>query len=139
MNTTATTAQPPSIVQLTTLALYYCLIAFFGFVSLQALDSVRFTTLVIWVLQILPLLPFAPGLHRRNKRICLWLSLLVLLYFIHGVQVAFDPARQLQGIIEAVLCLLLFSSLMWTIRIANKQERTYEVMTEAEQHRSDSV
>jgi uncharacterized membrane protein len=127
------------MVQLTTLTLYYCLIAFFGFVSLQALDSVRFSTLVIWFLQILPLLPFAPGLHRRNKRICLWLSLLVLLYFIHGVQVAFDPARQLQGIIEAVLCLLLFSSLMWTIRIANKQESSNAMETEAQPQSSDSA
>lgn len=139
MSKQADSEQPLSIIQGTTLLLYYGLIVFFGVVSLQALDSVRFSTLVIWLLQIAPLLPFAPGLHRQNKRICLWLSLLVLLYFIHGVQVAFDPERQLQGIIEAVLCLLLFSGLIGTIRSANRQEIASKATEEEREEHSDSA
>lgn len=103
-------------VRVATLGFYYGLILFFGVVSLLALDSVRPGSFAIWLLQVLPLLPFAWGLHRNNSRIYMWFSLVVLLYFIHGVQVAFDPTRQLQGIIESVLCVLLFSSLMLAIR-----------------------
>lgn len=120
MNTTATPNNQAAVVRYTTLASYYALILFFGLVSLQALDSIRFSTLFIWLLQVLPLLPFAPGLHRNNQRVYLWLSLLVLLYFMHGVQVAFDPARTLGGIIEAALCVILFTCLVSAIRVARQ-------------------
>ncbi len=111
---------PAQAVHSASLLSYYGLIIFFGFVSLQALDSIRISTLVIWLLQIIPLLPFAPGLHRSDKRIMLWLSLLVLLYFMHGVQVAFDPARLWLGIIETVLCVSLFGFLMLEIRLGRE-------------------
>ncbi len=122
MNTGSAENPASILVRQATLASYYGLILFFGFVSLLALDPVRFSSLIIWILQILPLLPFAPGLHRNNQRVILWLSLLVLLYFIHGVQVAFDPNRFLQGIIEAVLCVILFTCLVTSFRLARKTQ-----------------
>ena len=116
MSTESSLSPRMRTIRIMTLASYYGLILFFGAVSLQALDSVRLSSLVIWLLQVLPLLPFAWGLHGNKSRIYVWFSLVVLLYFIHGVQVAFDPIRQTQGIIETVLCVVLFSSLMLAIR-----------------------
>ena len=57
---------------------YYSLLLFFLLVSLRALESPGISTPVIWLIQVFPLLIFAPGLHRQNPRSFLWLSLVVL-------------------------------------------------------------
>ncbi len=95
---------------------FYGLLLFFGAVSLTALDSIRISSFVIWLLQIFPLLPFAPDLHRGHWRSGIWLSLLVLVYFMHGVLVAFEPTRLWQGMIQIGLCTILFSSLLVYVR-----------------------
>ncbi len=95
---------------------YYSLLFFFLLVSLQALESPGISTAVIWLLQVFPLLIFAPGLHRQNSRSFLWLSLVVLLYFIHGVLVSFDSVRRYWGIAEVSLCVVLFTLLIMRIR-----------------------
>ena len=91
---------------------FYGFLLFFGAISLTALDSVRMSSFAIWLLQIIPLLPFAPGLHAEHRRSYIWLSLLVLVYFMHGVLVAFDPARLWQGMIQIGFCAALFTSLL---------------------------
>ncbi len=103
---------------------YYGLILFFGGVSLLALESVRFTSLVIWLIQIAPLLPFAWGLHRQHRRSQLWLCLVVLLYFMHGVLVAFDPERRWQGLIQIAFCCGLFISLSLSIRWQRSSQKS---------------
>ncbi|MCG8414048.1 MAG: DUF2069 domain-containing protein [Pseudomonadales bacterium] len=108
---------------------YYGLILFFGGVSLLALESIRFTSLVIWLIQIAPLLPFAWGLHRQHRRSLLWLCLVVLLYFMHGVLVAFDPERRWQGLIQIALCCALFVTLTLSIRLQRTGQQTSEQKT----------
>ena len=105
---------------------YYALLLFFLLVSLQALESPSVSTAVIWLLQVFPLLIFAPGLHRQSPRTFLWLSLVVLLYFIHGVLVSFDSVRHYWGLVEVSLCVVLFSLLILRIR-ANKGAVTESV------------
>ena len=95
---------------------YYALLLFFLLVSLQALESPGISTAVIWLLQVFPLLIFAPGLHKQYSRTFLWLSLVVLLYFIHGVLVSFDSVRRYWGITEVGLCVVLFTLLILRIR-----------------------
>lgn len=100
------------------LASFYSLIGFFLVLSLLALDSIRLSSAIIWLLQVAPLLPFAWGLHKGIARVYMWLSLVTLLYFMHGVLVAFNPQRQIQGSVEILLCTLLFIALVAYVRAA---------------------
>ena len=106
------TAKPGQAAAVLSSSVYYSLLFFFLLVSLQALESPGISTAVIWLLQVFPLLIFAPGLHRQNSRSFLWLSLVVLLYFIHGVLVSFDSVRRYWGIAEVSLCVVLFTLLI---------------------------
>lgn len=98
------------------LASYIGLLVYFAVNSVLALGGLRLTTPVIWLIQTAPLLIFARGLFTRRLRSHAWLSFVVLLYFTHGVLLAFDPARRGLGITESLLCVALFSSLVWFIR-----------------------
>lgn len=98
------------------LAACYGLILNFLATSLMALEGIALATLVIWLIQILPLAIFMPGLHRGRLRSFAWVSFVILLYFMHGVLVAFDPARLISGLIEVVLCVIVFFALIVYIR-----------------------
>ena len=98
------------------LASYYGLIASFGVNSGLAVGFGNASLLVIWFIQAFPLLPFAIGLHRRQVRTYAWLSLVALLYFMHGVLVLFDPLRVWLGVIEVNLCIALFGCLVMFIK-----------------------
>lgn len=115
----AATASPPLLLvrarQLVLLACYG-LVLYFLASSLRALNGFTAATLVIWLIQIVPLAIFLPGLHRQRVRSYAWVSFVVLLYFMHGVLVAFDPARRWWGFVEVGLCTLLFVSLIIYIR-----------------------
>lgn len=102
--------------RLVALCCFYGLILYFGFSTYQALSAISLSSLLIWLIQILPLVLFAPGLHRTVLRSNIWLSFIVLLYFTHGVLVAFDTARTVLGLIEISLCTGLFCSLVLQIR-----------------------
>jgi uncharacterized membrane protein len=102
---------------------YYSLLLFFLLVSLRALESPGISTPVIWLIQVFPLLIFAPGLHRQNPRSFLWLSLVVLLYFIHGVLVSFDSVRRYWGVAEVALCTVFFTLLILRIRANRNANR----------------
>jgi uncharacterized membrane protein len=95
---------------------FYGLIIFFAISAYLALPSPSFSILVIWLIQIIPLLLFAPGLHLNIMRSNIWLSIVSLLYFTHGVLVAFDPERTLAGLIEISLCIGLFSCLTFLVK-----------------------
>lgn len=109
---------PPALVRsrLIVLAACYGLIIYFLASSLRALNGVALATFVIWFIQILPLVIFLPGLHRNRLRHYAWVSFVVLLYFMHGVLVAFEPARRIYGLVEVFLCTVLFVFLIFYIR-----------------------
>lgn len=113
-------ANKASLSQSVVLVSFYGLIVYFGVISMTALESIRFTSFIIWVLQIAPLAPFAWGLHKQYKRSYLWLSLVVLLYFMHGVLVAFDPERRMQGSVQILLCISLFVALLAHLRLSRE-------------------
>ena len=98
------------------LVCFYGLIIFFGFISYQTLPSPNFSTLLIWLIQIIPLVIFGPGLHLNIMRANIWLVFIVLVYFVHGVLVAFDEERTLLGLIEIALCVGVFCSLFLVIK-----------------------
>jgi len=109
---------PPNLqrTKILTLLAFYGLIAYFLITSLRVLASPNFTTLVIWIIQICPLLLFLSGLHRNNLRTYAWLTFVCLLYFSHAVLVSFNPDRLYFGLVEVALCCLLFVSLIVFIR-----------------------
>lgn len=98
------------------LASIYALLAYFGVISLMAVQGPNLAFPVVWLIQVFPLLIFLPGLLRQRPRTHAWLSFVILLYFIHAVLVAFDPVRRWLGIIEVLLCVLIFSLLILFIR-----------------------
>jgi uncharacterized membrane protein len=98
------------------LLFYYALIAYFGFASMLSFDDLTLAAPAAWLIQILPLLLFLPGLRRGYLRGYFWLSFLVMLYFCHAVLVAFDPARRWLGLIDIALCSGLFIFLACYIR-----------------------
>jgi len=99
---------------------YCALLGLFLINSLTALDQFSLAIPVIWLLQSAPLLGFARAIHRKNAQQLIWLSLVVLLYFMHGVLVAFDPARKIGGVAELGLSVLLFCALLVYLRVAQK-------------------
>lgn len=98
-----------------TLALYYALLVYFAINSFLALGPSAALP-VVWSIQTVALLLFLPGLHQGKARSYAWMSFVVLLYFVHGVLLAFDAQRRWLGLTETVLCVLLFTSLIIYIR-----------------------
>lgn len=98
-----------------TLGLFYALVAYFAINSYMAL-GISAATPVIWLVQVLPLLIFLPGLLRGKVRSYAWMSFVVLLYFVHGVLLAFDAQRRWLGVVEVTLCVLMFVCLIVYIR-----------------------
>lgn len=94
----------------------YGLVLYFLATSLRAVNGLSLGALVIWLIQIIPLAIFLPSLHGDRLRSYAWVSFVVLLYFIHGVLVAFEPERRLYGFVEVGLCALLFTGLIIYIR-----------------------
>ena len=99
---------------------YYALLVLFLINSLSALDQLSPAIPVIWLFQSAPLLGFSRAIHRKNAKQLIWLSLVVLLYFMHGVMVAFDPVRRIAGTAELGLSVLLFCALLIYLRVAQK-------------------
>ena len=102
--------------RLAILSIYYALLAYFALNAVVVFEEIRLVSLVIWLIQIIPLLLFVVGLHRTRLRTFAWLCFVVLLYFMHGVLVAFQPQRLWLGLIEVTLCSLLFIFLILFIR-----------------------
>ena len=102
--------------RIATLFIYYALLTYFAVNAAIVFEEIKLASLVIWVIQIIPLLLFVAGLHRAQLRSYAWLCFVVLLYFMHGVLVAFQPQRLWLGLIEVTLCSLLFILLILFIR-----------------------
>jgi len=115
---TSSNTLPPSIELLrkSVLAAYYALLAYFVVSAVLVFGEFRAASLVIWIIQVTPLLIFARGLHYANLRTYGWVSFAILLYFMHGVLIAFEPGRLWLGLVEATLCTVIFVLLILFIR-----------------------
>ncbi len=112
---------PPASIDLSHRAvvyLYAALLLTFTAYGLAQIPSGNITAIIVlWLIKVLPLLIFLPGLLRRKLRTYAWLSFVVLLYFIQGVQSAFTEEARLYGIIVSGLLSLLFCALVVYIRV----------------------
>ncbi len=111
---------PPALIDLSHRAVVYLyaalLLTFTAYGFTQIPNGNLTAIIVLWLIKVLPLLIFLPGLLRRKLRTYAWLSFVVLLYFIQGVQTAFTEDARLYGIIVSGLLSLLFCALVIYIR-----------------------
>ena len=98
------------------LGAYYALLLYFVVSASLVFGDLRAASIVIWLIQAAPLLIFARGLHRAALRTYGWVSFVILLYFMHGVLIAFEPERFWLGLVEVLLCSLIFVLLILFIR-----------------------
>jgi uncharacterized membrane protein len=110
---------PKSIAALrkTTLCLYTALLVLIFFKNFNVFNDLGGTFFsVIYIVQIIPLLLFLPGLYRTRLRSYAWLSFVILLYFMQGVLTAFETQTRLIGLAEVIICTLLFCCIVVFIR-----------------------
>jgi uncharacterized membrane protein len=79
----------------------------FGVAQLQL-----FTRSVLWVMWVMPLLLFLPGLLRGSWQSHLWLCFVILVYFTVTVSRLFGPRRDLADWLELASIVVLFVSAM---------------------------
>lgn len=90
----------------------------------------REPSLTIWVIRVLPLLVFVPGLLSNNLRSLAWLCFVCLMYFMISVTEAMSPFRLWVNYIEVALSVTLFVSAMLTIRWCSQWQRAQMTATE---------
>lgn len=71
---------------------------------------------VILLIELVPLLLMAPGMLSGSARGHSWMCFVVNLYFIKGALAAYDPNRQLFGVLEMLASLAVFSSALLYVR-----------------------
>ncbi len=82
--------------------------------------------ITIWLIQVLPLACFIPGIFRGNPRTHVWLCFIILVYFCGGVIYAMSPLYMAMGLSQSLLTAALFISAMMYVRWngkAQKQQR----------------
>lgn len=71
--------------------------------------------LIIWLVKILPLLLFIPGLIKRRHSTSAWLSYMSMLYLVLGVLLTFTQGASSYGWSMSIATLVLFlSSMLYT-------------------------
>ena len=124
MNDTVILPRNVALSRLGVLSFYYSLIGFFVISTPLMLGVLSLGNTAISFIQVFPLLLFARGLQTTRARTYGWMSFVVLLYFIHGVLVAFRAEQLIQGLIEVGLCTGLFVALVLFIRSYREHFKT---------------
>ena len=98
------------------------LLCFFALVGLLCAYYLVFADLhgarpwVILLIELVPLLLLAPGMISGSARGHSWMCFVVNLYFIKGAIAAFDPNRQVFGLLEMAASLAVFCSALLYVR-----------------------
>ena len=74
--------------------------------------------ILILAAQLVPIALTLPGLIKGNSRNYQWQCFVVLFFLVQGILLAFTPGWFMLGIIESIICLLLFFSAIIFIRAA---------------------
>ena len=98
------------------------LVCFFALVGLLCIYYLLVADLhgarpwVILLIELVPLLLMAPGMLSGSARGHSWMCFVVNLYFIKGALAAYDPNRQLFGLLEMLASLAVFTSSLLYVR-----------------------
>lgn len=76
---------------------------------------------VIWMIQVLPLLIFLPGMMRGSYKTYLWLCFALLIYFTVAVANVVHPRAGWLDVTEVILTLVLFIQAMLFARWQQRQ------------------
>ncbi|QZI72270.1 DUF2069 domain-containing protein [Pseudomonas protegens] len=104
------------------IARFFSLICFFGLIGLLCVYYLLLADLhgarpwVILLIELVPLLLMAPGMLSGSARGHAWMCFVVNLYFIKGALAAYDPNRQLFGLLEMFASLAVFTSALLYVR-----------------------
>lgn len=86
--------------------------------------------LVIYVISLLPLMIFIPGMLRSNPRTLIWVCFVILMYFAVAVDNLAGPAPHPMDIVELILTIILFNAAMlfarWRQQEINARINTQE-------------
>jgi uncharacterized membrane protein len=76
----------------------------------------------LWLMQTIPLLIVLPGLVHHKPRSLQWLGFLVLFYLLQAILQLFSPMwfTCLIGIFSTLLCILLFTAVIVTLKTPNR-------------------
>ena len=112
--------QPPFVfIFQTILICFYGLIFTFFLSSLFVTPISAFSKIVIWVIQIIPLLAFSFGVHAKHVRSMIWLSFISLIYCMQAVLSVLEETKGILDISEFFFSSGLFLSLI--LYIAKRQ------------------
>ena len=103
----------------TILICFYGLIITFFLSSLFVTPISLFSKIIIWVIQIIPLLAFSFGVHAKHVRSMIWLSFISLIYCMQAVLSVLEEKRGILDISEVFFSSGLFLSLI--LYIAKRQ------------------
>ncbi|KQT64784.1 MULTISPECIES: DUF2069 domain-containing protein [Pseudomonas] len=98
------------------------LLSFFALAGLLAVYYLLFADLhgarpwVILLVELIPWLVLAPSMIMGSARGHSWMCFVVNLYFIKGALAAYDPNRQLFGLLEMAASLAVFCSALLYVR-----------------------
>jgi len=99
---------------------YFALLLVFSIGTLWLPSCNRSPNTVIWLIHIVPLLLFLPGLLRQNTRSHVWVAFICNGYFLVSVNAVFACPTVLAGI-EIALTVLLFISATLFIRWRSRE------------------
>ena len=105
----------------TILICFYGLIITFFLSSLFVTPISVFSKIIIWVIQIIPLLAFSFGVHAKHVRSMIWLSFISLIYCMQAVLSVLEETKGILDISEFFFSSGLFLSLILYIA---KRQRT---------------
>ena len=106
-----------------TFALYGLILIAFCVWQISRPDGPRYFA---WIVQLVPLLIFLPGLLRNNPRAYIGLCFVLLLYFIKAVEGVFSPARAWIDYALLTLTVVLFIVSMLTSRWLQRPQKNAE-------------
>jgi len=101
---------------------YFALLGLFTVDALMSLlaGAPALVAAILWLVRVIPLLIFLPGIRKQAPRAAAWLCFVLLLYFTHAVTTAFVPGELLYGLVYTLLCTALFTALVIWIRLMRK-------------------
>ena len=103
----------------TILICFYGLIITFFLSNLLVTPISVFSKIIIWVIQIIPLLAFSFGVHAKHVRSMIWLSFISLIYCMQAVLSVLEETKGILDISEFFFSSGLFLSLI--LYIAKRQ------------------
>lgn len=111
-----------NIARQATLISYFGLLGLFtGKAIVNVMTGMPATVAIfLWLVGVLPLSIFIPGLRRNNLRTYAWMCFMILMYFLHAVTLAFSTGSLFYGLLYTLLCTVLFCAAVAYIKLAKK-------------------